>query len=99
MLIAIVSRDRSVKKTGCNKFGVATQDIPVVTRTRRVHQNSVTTLSKSVTTESKKKPKEQVVTENCMLRQRLATKTENSVATERPIWAIILGIHNAIIEV
>ena len=31
-----------------NKFGVATQDIPIVTRTRQLHQNYVATLSKSV---------------------------------------------------
>ena len=53
-LVATVSRGKSVKRTGCNKFGVATQDIPVVTRTRLLHQNSVATLSKSVATESNK---------------------------------------------
>ena len=81
MLVATVSRDMSVKRTGCNKFGVVTQDIPVATRTRRLHKNSVTTLSKSVTTEFKKKPREQVAIEIYMLRQRPATKTENSIAT------------------
>ena len=82
MLIATVSKGRSVKRTGCNKFGVVTQDILVATRTRRLCQNYVATLSKSVATESKKKPREQGVIENCMLRQRPATKTENTIATE-----------------
>ena len=64
------------------RFGVMTQYIPVATRTRLQHQNFVTTLSKSVTKESKKELKEQVVTEDCMIRQRPTTKTENSVAIE-----------------
>ena len=33
-----------------NKFDVATQYIPVATRTRLLHQNYVTTLSKSIGT-------------------------------------------------
>ena len=40
------------------------------------------TLSKFVVTESKKELREQVVTKDYMLRQRPATKTENSVVTE-----------------
>ena len=60
------SRGRSVKRTGSNKFGVTTQDIRVATRTRHLHQNSVTTLSKSVVPESKKELINQVATEYCM---------------------------------
>ena len=43
------------------------------------------TLSKSVVIESKKELKEHVVIEDCMLRQRLVTKTEKSVAIELSI--------------
>ena len=53
------------KKLVEKRFGVATQGIPVVTRTRLPHQNSVATLSKSVATESKKEFREQVATEDC----------------------------------
>ena len=60
MLVATVSRDMSVKRTGCNKFGVTTQDIPIATRTRQLHQNYVVI-------ESKNKPRKQVATENCLL--------------------------------
>ena len=42
------------EKLVVNRFDVATQDIPVATRTRLLHQNSVATLSKSVGIESKK---------------------------------------------
>ena len=59
-----------------------TQDIPVAIITRLLDQNSVMTLLKSVMTKSKKKLKEQVTAENCKLRQKLATQTEDSVATE-----------------
>ena len=52
------------EKLVANKFGVATQDISVVTRTRLLHQNSVVTLSKSVATESKKELRNQVAIEN-----------------------------------
>ena len=38
------------EKLVVNRFGVATQYIPVTTRTRLLHQNSVTTLSSSVVT-------------------------------------------------
>ena len=65
-----------------NRFGVATQYILVGTRTRLLHQNSIATLSKSVTTESKTKLEEQVAIEDYMLRQRPATKTKNIVATK-----------------
>ena len=70
------------KELGATSFCVATQDIPVETRTRLLDQNSVATLSKFVAIESKTKLREQFAIENCMLRQRPATKTENSVATE-----------------
>ena len=89
-----------------NKFGVATQYIPFATRTKLLHQNFVSTLSKSVATKFKKELKEQVMTEDCILRQRPTTKIEKLyrdrtfyVATKRPIWDQILGIHNAINEV
>ena len=72
------------EKLVANKFSVATRDIPIATRTRLLHQNFVTTLSKSVATESKKELKEQVAIEDCMLRQRLATKTENSIVIDFP---------------
>ena len=42
----------------------------------------VVTLSKFFATESKNNPRKQVATEDCMLRQRLTTKTKNSVAIE-----------------
>ena len=70
------------EKLVANRFGVATQDILVATRTRLLHQNFVVTLSKFVMTESKKELRNQVATENNMLRQRPLTKTENSVAIE-----------------
>ena len=43
------------KELGATDFCVATQDIPVETRTRMLDQNSVVTLSKFVATESKEK--------------------------------------------
>ena len=55
-----------------NRFGVVTQYILVVTRTRLLHKNYVAT-------ESKKELREQVATEDCMLRQR---PTTNSFAIE-----------------
>ena len=70
------------EKLVANRFGVATQYIPVTTRTRLLHQNSVTTLSKYVATKFKKELREQVTTEDCMLRQWTTTKTEKYVATE-----------------
>ena len=54
------------EKLVANKFGVATQYIPVATRIRLLHKNSVATLSKSVATEFKKELREQVATEECM---------------------------------
>ena len=70
------------EKLVANKFGVSTQDISVVTRTRQLNKIYIATLSKSITIESKNKPKEHVATEDCRPRQRPATKTENSIATE-----------------
>ena len=67
MSVATVSRGRSVKRTGCNKFGVATQDIPIATIKILLHQNYIAILSKSVATESKKKPKEQVISSQKVL--------------------------------
>ena len=70
------------EKLVANRFGVVTQDIPVATRTRLLHQNYITTVSKSIETESKKDLRNQVATENNKLQQRPVTKTENSVVTE-----------------
>ena len=70
------------EKLVANRFDVATQDISVATRRRLLHQNYVATLSKSVMIESKKELRIQVTTENNRLRQRPATKIENSVMTE-----------------
>ena len=56
------------EKMVANRFGVVTQYILVATRARLLHQNYVTTLSKSVAKESKKELKEQVAIEDCMLR-------------------------------
>ena len=46
------------KKLVANRFGVATQGIPVVTRTRPLNKIYVVTLSKYVATQSKSKPRE-----------------------------------------
>ena len=54
-------------KLVANRFSVATQYFPVVTRTRLLHQNFVSTLSKSVETGFKKKLIEKVATEDCMI--------------------------------
>ena len=58
------------EKLGANRFGVTIQSIPVVTRTRPLNTIYVTTLSKYVATQSKRKPGEQVATEHKRLRQR-----------------------------
>ena len=58
------------EKLGTNMFGVATQGIPVATRTRMFDTNYVATLSKYVTTQSKSKPRKQVATKYKKLRQR-----------------------------
>ena len=58
------------EKLVANKFGVATQGIPVAIRTRLLNKIYVVTLSKYVATQSKSKPIEQVTTENKKLRQR-----------------------------
>ena len=63
------------EKLVANRFGVATQGIPIATRTRLLHQNSIATLSNSITTESKKELSNQVATENNRQRQRPTTKT------------------------
>ena len=46
------------EKLVANKFGVATQGILVVTRTRLLNKIYVVTLSKYVGTQSKSKPRE-----------------------------------------
>ena len=63
------------EKLVANKFGVATQGILVATRPRLLHKNFVTI-------EYKKDLREHVATEDCMLRQRPSTKTENSIVNE-----------------
>ena len=55
------------EKLVANRFGVTTQYIPIATRTRLLHQNCVTTLSKSVAIEFKKELREQVAIEDCMI--------------------------------
>ena len=70
------------EKLVANKFGVETQCIPVTTRTRLLHQNSVATLSKSVAIGFKKELREQVAIEDCMIRQRPTKNTENFIATK-----------------
>ena len=47
-----------------NRLGVATQGILIVIRTRLLNKIFVVTLSKYAATQSKSKPREQVVTEN-----------------------------------
>ena len=56
------------EKLVANRFGVATQYLPVATKTRLLHKNYVATLSKSVAIESKKDLREQVVIEDYILR-------------------------------
>ena len=51
------------EKLVINRFGVTTQYISVVIRTRLLHQNSVATLSKSIVIKFKKELREQVATE------------------------------------
>ena len=58
------------EKLGANRFGVATQGIPVAIRTRPLNTIYVATLSKDVATQFKSKPREQVTTEYKKLRQR-----------------------------
>ena len=92
------------EKLVANRFGVATQDIPVATRTRLLHQISIATLSKSIATESKKElrkgrdKKQQATTEANYKNLKLCRDINFYVTIERQIWARILGIHNTIIE-
>ena len=58
------------EKLVSNMFGVTTQGISIVTRTRLLNKIYVATLSKYVATQSKSKPREQVTTENKKLLQR-----------------------------
>ena len=58
------------EKLGANKLGVATQGIPVATRTRLQNTNYVVALSKYVPTQFKSKPKERVATEFKKIQQR-----------------------------
>ena len=55
-------KEQEHEKLGANRFGVATQGIPIVTRTRLLNTIYVATLSNYVVTQSKSKPREQVVT-------------------------------------
>ena len=58
------------EKLVANGFGVLTQGIPVMTRTRLLNKIYVATLSKFVAIQSKSKSREQVATENKKLQQR-----------------------------
>ena len=53
-----------------NRFGVTTQGILIATRTRLLNKIYVAILSKYVATQSKSKPRGQVMTENKKLQQR-----------------------------
>ena len=70
------------EKLGVNKFVVATQGIPVVTRTRLLKKIDIATSSTYVATQSKNKPREQVATEKQEATTEVATKTESSIVTE-----------------
>ena len=50
------------EKLVTNRFGVVTQGIPIATRTRLLTKIYVATLSKYVSTQSKRKSREQVAT-------------------------------------
>ena len=52
------------EKLVANRFGVTTQGILIATRTRLLNKIYVTILSKYVATQSKSKPRGQVMTEN-----------------------------------
>ena len=69
------------EKLVANMFVVVTQYIPIATKTRLLHKNSIATLSKSIMTESKKELREQVAKEDYMLCKMPLTKTKNSVTT------------------
>ena len=70
----------------------------MATRTRLLKEIYVAISTKYVATQSKNKPREQVAIENQEAMTEEATKARSSVATKKPIWARILGIHNAINE-
>ena len=70
------------KELGATNFVSRHKTSPIATRTRLLRQNSVTKLSKSIETKSKKKLREPVAIENCMLQQKPATKTKDFVVTE-----------------
>ena len=50
------------EKLLANRFGVATQGIPITTRTRLLNTIYAAKLSKYIATQSKSKPREQVMT-------------------------------------
>ena len=58
------------EKLVASRVDVATQDIPVATKTILLNKIYVATLSKYVATQFNSKPREQVMTENKKLRQR-----------------------------
>ena len=70
IMLRQTSEGQGYEKLVVNRFGVTTQGIPVVTRTRLLNKIYVATLSKYVATQSKSKPREQVVTKNKKLQQR-----------------------------
>ena len=56
------------EKLGENKFGVVTQGIPILTKTRLLNTIYVVTLSKYVVTQFKSNPRKQAATEYKKLR-------------------------------
>ena len=70
------------EKLGANRFGVATQGIYVVTRTRLLKEIYVVTSTKYVATQNKNKHREQSTTEKREAITKEATKTGSSVMTE-----------------
>ena len=79
------------EKLVANRLGVATQGILVATRIKLLNKIYVATLSKYVATQSKNKPREQVVTEKQEATTEATIEIESTIATKRPIWTIILG--------
>ena len=64
------SEEQGHEKLVANKFGVATQGIPVAIRIRLLNKIYFAILSKYVATQSKSKPREQVAIEKKKARQR-----------------------------
>ena len=92
-------------KLVATKFYVATQDTPIVTRTRLLRQNYVMTLSKFVTIESNKKHRKLVTTENVGHDKIWGTKIKtlslhNFLCRDRATnWTRIFGDSQSSLEV